>query len=156
MLRPWAGEGSGAAKSPVERVISPGSLPLVIVSSEGLSGAGVLATVARASVVGAPLSAVGPDGLALAARSADVCGALSGKTSLGFAAVPVPCEVPMAGTSHGSRAGEQAFADALDIDAGGDGGGGSSVGRSPDGPSFDAIVEGGGEAEESGVGCSRS
>jgi hypothetical protein len=156
MLRPWDGEGSGAAKSLVEWVISSRITPSVIVSSEGLSGTGVLATVARAPVVCAPRWAVGPDGLAFAARSADVCGALSGTTSSGLAAAAVPCRVPMARTSRGSRAGEPASADALDIDAGGDGGGGSSVGRSLDEPSFDAIAEGGGEAEESGVGCSRA
>mgnify|MGYP003428639711 CR=1 FL=1 len=74
------------------------------------------------------------------AGSADVCRGLSGTTSSGSAAVGVPSEVDMTGTSRGSLAGEPASADGSLINAGG--GGRSSLARSAGGPSSDAIVEG--------------
>ena len=132
--------GLGAAKFPEEWVVPSERKPSVIVTSEGLTGSGVFSTVPRASVVHASLSAVGPDGSAIVAGSADVCRGLSSTTSSVSAAVGVPSEVDMTGTSRESLAGEPASADGSLINAGG--GWRCSLARSAGGLSYNAIVEG--------------
>jgi hypothetical protein len=108
-------------KSPEAWVVPPGTNPSEIVTSKGLTGSSVFSIVPRASVVQAPLSAVGPGESATVAASADVCRGLSGTASSGSAAVGVPSEVHMTGTSRGSLAGEPASADCSTINARGEG-----------------------------------
>jgi hypothetical protein len=66
-LWPWDLVGLGAAESQEAWVVPLGRNPSEIVTSEGFTASSVFSTVPRASVVQAPLSAVGPGGSAVVA-----------------------------------------------------------------------------------------